>query len=141
MEGVGDRTVVYGGLLGQKKGFLGFRHLYESLLNKLRRSRHSIGVDRDAGKQVRIAIVMSLRRRAAQLNLDTSLYQIKNELLVWIAGRYVSIGVVSLVVQCYVARICVEDCEHVGSYVPVSAIVHDELEVKEGGRQIPFERE
>jgi len=29
---------------------LGFRHLYKSLLNKLRRSRHSICVDFDARK-------------------------------------------------------------------------------------------
>ena len=47
---------------------------------------------------------MNLRRRAAQLNLDNSFHQIENELLVWIVGCYLSIGVVSLVMQRHVAR-------------------------------------
>src|SRR5215469_1818555 len=83
------------------------------------------------GSKSAIAVVMNFRGRAAQLNLNTAFHQIGNQLLVWIAGCYFPIGIVSLVVQRHVARICVEDCNHLGLCLPVSAIVHDELEVKD----------
>jgi hypothetical protein len=40
--------------------------------------------------------------------------------------------------QCYVARIRVENCNDLGFGIPVSNIVDNELEMEKGRRKIPF---
>ena len=75
-----------------------FRNLHESLLNELRRPRHGIRVDFDAGEQIGIAPVVSLRGRPAQLDAHTALHRVCHKVLIGIAGRDVSIGVVGGIV-------------------------------------------
>src|SRR5215470_13464848 len=65
-----------------------FRDFHEPFLNELRRSRHSIRVDLDSGKQVCVSPLVSFRGRATQLNLRTAFHQVSDELLVGIAGRH-----------------------------------------------------
>src|SRR5215472_4081838 len=63
------------------------------------------------------------------------------ELLVGIASRYASIGVVSGVMQRDVAGIRVKDCDDFSLRFPIGAVIHDELKVEKRSGQIPFERQ
>src|SRR5215471_13170677 len=76
---------------------LGFRDLYETLLNKLRRPRHGIGVDLYSGNEVCISPTVDLGCSAAELDLHTSFHQVCNQLLVWVASGNIAVGVVRLV--------------------------------------------
>ena len=82
----------------QAPPLLGFRDLYETLLNKLCRPRHGIGVDLDSGNDVCISPTVDLCCSATQFDLHTSLHQVRNERLVWIAGGNITVGVIRLVV-------------------------------------------
>src|SRR6267378_4579861 len=78
--------------------FLGsFRDFHEPFLNELRHPRHGIRVDLDSGKHVFVSPVVNLRRRAAQLKLDTAFNQVRDEVFVRIAGGHIPLGVVRLV--------------------------------------------
>ncbi len=114
-----------------------FRNLHETFLNKLRRSRHGIRVDLDAGKQICISPVVSLRGRATQLYSHAALLQVSDELFVGIAGRYVPIGIVGVIVQRHVAGIRVKDGDDFGIGVPAGSVIPD----KDRSGQIPLERQ
>src|SRR5260370_31134194 len=118
-----------------------FREFHEALLNELRRSRYCIRVHLDAGKQVCVSPVVHFCGRATQLNLHAAFYQVSDESFVGIAGRYVPFGVVSVVVQRHVTRVCVKDRNNLSLCAPAIDIVLDELNVENGSRQIPFEHE
>src|SRR6266404_7239769 len=66
--------------------FLGsFRDLHEPFLNELRHPRHSVRIDLDSGKHIFVSPVVNLRRRATQLKVHAALYQVRDEVFVWIA--------------------------------------------------------
>ena len=90
-----------------------FCDFYESFLNKLRRSRHCIGVDLYAGKQVFISPFVNARSRATQP--DTAPHQISEKPVVRIAGRNVAVGVIAVIVQRRMARIGVKDRNNLGA--------------------------
>ena len=60
---------------------LGFRDLYQTLLNKLCSPRHRIGVDLYSGNDVCIPPAMDLCCSATEFDLHTSLHQVCNKLL------------------------------------------------------------
>ena len=76
---------------------LGFRDLYETLLNKLRRPRHGIGVDLDSGNKVCISPAIDFCCSATEFDPHTALHQVGNKLLVWVASGNIAVGVVRLV--------------------------------------------
>jgi len=118
-----------------------FRNLHETFLNELRRSRHGIRVDLDIGKQICISPVVSLRRRATQLYSHAALLQISDELFVGIAGRYVPIGIVGVIVQRYVAGVRMKDSDDFSVGVPAGSVIPDKLKVEDRSGQIPLERQ
>ena len=125
----------------KKRGLGSFRDLHESFLNELGRSRHGIRVDLDSGKQVYVSPFVGLRGRTTQLDLHTTLHQVGDKPLVRVAGRHIPVGVVRVVVQRHMARICVEDGNNLSRGLPVGDVILDELKVKKRSRQIPFERQ
>jgi hypothetical protein len=102
-------------------------------------SRHGICVDLDFEKEVCISPAMSLRRCVTEFHLHAASHQVCKELSVRVAGGNMTIGVIRLVVQGHVACIGVKDCYHLG-LGPVGNIVSDEVNMKQGGGQIAFER-
>jgi hypothetical protein len=118
-----------------------FRNLHETFLNELRRSRHGIRVDLDAGKQICVSPVVSLRGRATQLYSHAALLQVSDELFVGIAGRYVPVGIVGVIVQRHVAGVRVKDGDNIGVGVPAGSVIPDKLEVEDRSGQIPLERQ
>jgi hypothetical protein len=69
--------------------------------------------------------------------LHTAFHQVRDEVLVWIAGCYIPFGVVRLIVQRHVVRIRVEDHDHLSLGVPIGDVVRDELKVEDRSLQIP----
>src|SRR5215469_7733326 len=76
---------------------LGFRDLYETLLNKLCSPRHRISVDLYSGNDVCISPAMDLCCSATEFGLHTSLHQVCNKLLIRVAGSNISVVVIRLV--------------------------------------------
>jgi hypothetical protein len=58
--------------------------------------------------------VVNLRGRATQLYSHAAFLQISHELFVGIAGRYVPVGIVGVIVQRYVAGVRVKDGDDFG---------------------------
>src|SRR5215831_9568108 len=80
------------------ESLLGFRDLYETLLNKLRRPRHGICVDLDSGNEVGVSPAVDLCCSATEFDLHTALHQVCNKFLVWVACCNITVGIVRLVV-------------------------------------------
>src|SRR5215469_701448 len=107
--------------------YLLLRNFHEPLLNELRRSGHGVRVYLDVRKQIRVSVAVSLCGRATQLDSYTAPLQVGDELLVGIAGRYISILIVGGVMQRDVAGVGVKDRDDFGLRLPIGAVIHDEL--------------
>src|SRR5215471_2006096 len=118
----------------------GLGDLYKPLLNKLCGPRHGIGVYLYSGNEVTIAPAVSPCCSSTELDLHTSVHQITNKFLVWVASRNIAVGVIRLVMQRHVTSIGMKDHYNLELRLPTGDIVHYELKVKERCWQVAFER-
>jgi hypothetical protein len=125
---------------GASVAFFGsFGHLHEAFLDELIGSRHGVCVDLDIGKEIRIPPVVNFRCGAAQLDFHTALDQVGDQILIRIAGRDATVGIVRAVMQRDVTGVRVKDRNDLRLGVPTGDVVLDELHVEDRGRQVPFE--
>ena len=77
----------------------------------------------------------------AKLDLHPAFHEILDKSLVRVAGRYIAVGIVCLVVEHHVARKAMKHNYHLGLGLPLGDVTGDELKMKDGRRQVAFKRQ
>src|SRR5215831_4514424 len=116
-----------------------FGDFHESLLDKLGRPGHGIGVDLDPRYEIPISVVVDLSAGAAQLDVHPAAHEVRDQLLVRVPGLDAAVGAVCRVVQHDVACVGMEDHDNLRCRAPVRDVVSDEPKVEERSWQVFLE--
>ena len=73
--------------------------------------------------------------------MHAALHQVRDKILVGIAGRDISVSIVGAIFQRHMAGVGVKDGNGLGFCFPLGDIILDKLHMEDRSRQISFERQ